>query len=616
MGGAVHRCACRPGPGVTAHDDDSENDGERVVAEVSERSYSTDVVIVGGGPTGLSLALHLDMYGIDCTLVESEPATRGHPKGNTNNARTMELFRKLGVADGVRDLGVPADHPFDIAFFTRFNGFEIARGRTPSRIERLQTRAAAAATDQVPEPPHRANQMFVEQLLFERVATRPHITRKFGCTARSFIQDSDGVTVTIADRDGTVETLRARYVVGCDGSRSLVRRTLGIKYGGEAQLMDVFLAGLFTSVHLRIPDLYPKFVGHRRAWMYMSLNPDVHLVMISLNGADEFLMQIPTQAGTTVDTDSIVARVKKAIGVDIAVEIISHRQWNAGAYLVAEKYQSGRAFLAGDAAHLYTPTGGYGLNTGIDDSSNLAWKLAAVISGWGGEGLLASYEYERRKTALRSSEVARGLGKTRIKVEVPAVAEEDSPAGQSARNIIAQSPFVTTHHFTLPEDRDFLGVILGARYDGSPLIVADGPPPADSLEHYVPSSIPGGRAPHLWLDRARGPGSSLYDHIGSGFALLRFGGSSDTSRLETAAQSGEIPLQIVDVQLPEARALYDRNFYLVRPDGYIAWCGDALPNDVDGLLDIVLGRNLLGRTSKTPADVDIVDDDGVRRAVL
>jgi hypothetical protein len=194
-------------------------------------------------------------------------------------------------------------------------------------------------------------------------------------------------------------------------------------------------------------------------------------------------------------------------------------------------------------------------------------------------------------------------------VEVPAVAEQDSLAGQTARDIVAQSPFVTTHHFTLPEDRDFLGVILGARYDGSPLIVSDEPPPADSLEGYVPSSIPGGRAPHLWLDRDRGHGSSLYDRLGCGFALLRFGGSSDTSKLDDAARSGEIPLQIVEVALPEARALYDRNFYLVRPDGYIAWRGDALPDDVDGLLDI-----LLGRKPKTPADVGILHDEAVRRA--
>jgi 2-polyprenyl-6-methoxyphenol hydroxylase-like FAD-dependent oxidoreductase len=197
--------------------------------------------------------------------VETEPTTRGHPKGNTNNARTMELFRKLGIADGVRELGIPADHPFDIAFFTRFSTFEIARGRTPSRAERLEMRRRAPPTDQVCEPPHRANQMYVERLMAERAAARPHIRLKFGCTAQSFLQDADSVTVSVVDAQGRAETWRARYVVGCDGSRGITRKALGINYGGEAQLMDVFLAGLFTAVHVRVPDMYPKFVGHRRA---------------------------------------------------------------------------------------------------------------------------------------------------------------------------------------------------------------------------------------------------------------------------------------------------------------------------------------------------------------
>ncbi len=220
---------------------------------------STDVLVIGGGPTGLSMALHLDMHGIDCVLVETEPATRGHPKGNTNNARTMELFRKLGIADAVRELGVPADHPFDIAFFTRFSSFEIARGRTPSRAERMEMRRLAPPTDQVVEPPHRANQMYVERLMYERAATRPHIGMKFGWTARSLVQDVEGVTVSIVDAQGRQEIWRAHYVVGCDGGRSMVRKALGIKYGGEAQLMNVFLAGLFTAVHLRVPDMYQKY---------------------------------------------------------------------------------------------------------------------------------------------------------------------------------------------------------------------------------------------------------------------------------------------------------------------------------------------------------------------
>ena len=234
----------------------------------------------------------------------------------------MELFRKLGIADGVRELGVPADHPFDIAFFTRFSTFEIARGRTPSRAERLEMRRLAPASDQVCEPPHRANQMYVERLMFERAAARPHIRMKFGWSAKSFAQDEQGVTVTIADVQGREETLRTRYVVGCDGGRGMVRRALGIKYGGEAQLMDVFLAGLFTAVHLRVPDMYQKFVGHRRAWMYMAMNPDRASGDDLAQRRGRIHHADPDRTRHRMDEAAIVARVKTAIGADVPVELI------------------------------------------------------------------------------------------------------------------------------------------------------------------------------------------------------------------------------------------------------------------------------------------------------
>jgi 2-polyprenyl-6-methoxyphenol hydroxylase-like FAD-dependent oxidoreductase len=574
------------------------------VTQHSDTSRATDVIVIGGGPVGLCMVLQLAMYGIRSVLVEAAAETRWHPKGNTNNARTVEIFRRLGIADAVRGLGVPADHPFDVAFFTRYNAFEIARGRTPSQRERLALRELAPATHQVAEPPHRANQMYLERLLFERATALPEVTLKFGCTAEAFVQDSDGVAVTVTNADAKEEIWRGRYIVGCDGSRGVVRRMLGIKYGGEEQLMNVFMSGLFTSVHLRIPDLLPKFLGRRRAWMYVALNVDAQVIMISLNGRDEFMMHIPTRDGRSLDEAAVRARVRHAIGADIPVELVSRREWNAGAYLVADRYQFGRAFLAGDSAHLYTPTGGFGLNTGVDDTGNLAWKLAAVLHGWGGVRLLDSYEAERRPVALRSVNVSRNLGKARMNVEIAPVTEEDSPAGAAARDALARSEFITTNHFILPEERDWLGVILGGRYDGSPVIVADGATPPDSLEEYVPSDLPGGRAPHVWLDRGRGPGSSLYDRLGPGLTLLRLGDRpADATALTTAAQTRGIPLHVVDVTLAEASELYRRQLYLVRPDHYIAWRGDALPDDVDSLLAVVTGASDAARPSaqRTPS---------------
>jgi 2-polyprenyl-6-methoxyphenol hydroxylase-like FAD-dependent oxidoreductase len=513
----------------------------------------------------------------------------------------MEIFRRLSIADAIRGLGLPADHPFDIAFFTRLSTFEIARGHTPSCKDRLATREKSLPTDQVPEPPHRANQMYVEKYLYERTKTRPNITLRFGMTAESFGQDEEGVSVSLRAADGSGrEEWRAAYIVGCDGSRGLTRGSLGIKYAGEEELMDVFMAGLFTTVYMRIPDLYPRFVGHRPAWMYVAVNPDLRAQIICLNGKDEFMIHLPTKDGDVMNDATITERVRRAIGADIPIEILGFRQWSAGTYLVAERYQDGRAFLAGDAAHLYAPTGGFGMNTGIDDASNLSWKLAASVQGWGGPGLLATYELERRPIALRNAGAARELGLSRHDVAVTPVIEEDSPAGEKARQEVQQSDFITKSHFLVPEDRDSLGVTLGARYDGSPIIAADGAPPADSLETYAPSSVPGGRAPHLWIGEGRGMGHSLYDHLGPGFTLLCVATApEDADRFEDAARNRGLPMKILAVDHPDARKLYDRRLYLIRPDQCIAWRGDDVPDDLDGLLSLVTGGKPAAGTSES-----------------
>ena len=432
------------------------------------------VAIVGGGPIGLALALHLDMYGVASTVFNTEAETRWHPKGNIHNARTMELFRKLGIADKIRALGLPGDHPFDVAYFTRLNGYEIARGRTPSRDERLRMRQTGAATDQLPEPTHRVNQMYVERLLFDEASRRANITMRFGWTVEDVVENRDGVAIRARrSADGATEAWRSAYLVGCDGSRSTVRKALGIRYEGEDHLMNVFMGGEFVSIHMSIPGFY-GVLGARRAWMYLTINPDTRIVIITLNGVDEFMMHKRRSAGETVDEAGIRMTIQRAIGADIPVQIVSQRAWHAGGYLVAEQFGRGRMLLAGDAAHLFTPTGGFGLNTGIDDIANLAWKLAAVVQGWGGDKLLATYEIERKPVAVRNTGVARDMGRAWHDLEVTSVIEQASPEGEAARRQAALSSFVVENHFVRPEDRDWLGVVLGARYDDSPIVVADG----------------------------------------------------------------------------------------------------------------------------------------------
>jgi 2-polyprenyl-6-methoxyphenol hydroxylase-like FAD-dependent oxidoreductase len=555
------------------------------------------VAIVGGGPVGLVLALYLDFYGVRCTIFNTEPEARLHPKGNGQNARTMEHYRQLGFSDDIRKLGLPDDHPFDQAYFTRLSTHEIYRFPMPNRAERIAMRRQMPVTDQLPEPMYHVNQMYVERHLLERVRRTPSIDARFGWQVQWFTQDENGVRVHAASTDGAeAVTWTARYAVACDGGRSMVRKTLGIGYEGDVQKKDAYWAGQFFSVHMRIPDLYPKFVGHRRAWMYWAVNPDPDTrgVIFALNGIDEFMMLIKPKAGRTeVDTDEVARWVQKSIGADIPVQVIGYYPWSAGQALVAERYKAGRIMIAGDAAHLFTPTGGFGMNTGIDDSANLAWKLAAMVQGWGGPRLLDSYEAERKPIGYRNTGASRKYAARMHDAVVPEEVEEDGPRGDAARKAASELSYVRKNHFVRVEEEDAVGVQLGARYDGSPIVVGDGVPPPEvfpeDYDWYTPRGLPGGRAPHAWLDAERVMGSSLFDRFGKGFTLLRFDPAVPSGALEQAAAERNIPLLVLDVDLPELRALYERDLALIRPDQYIAWRGDRLPADVGGLLASVTG---------------------------
>jgi 2-polyprenyl-6-methoxyphenol hydroxylase-like FAD-dependent oxidoreductase len=560
---------------------------------------TSQVAIVGGGPVGLVLALFLDFHGLKSTIFNTEPTARWHPKGNGQNARTMELYRRLGFSDEVRRLGLPADHPFDQAYFTRLSAHEIFRFAMPSRDERIAMRRQMPVTDQLPEPMFHVNQMYVERYLLDRVRALPGIDVRFGWEVDWFTQDETAVRLHARRSDGSGEaTWTVAYAAACDGGRSFIRKTLGIAYEGDVQNKDAYWAGQFFSIYMRIPELYLKFVGQRQAWMYWAVNPDPHTrgVIFALNGVDEFMMLIKPERGRTdVDIVEVADWVKRTIGADIAVEILGYHPWQAGQALVAERYRAGRIFIAGDAAHLFTPTGGFGLNTGIDDSANLAWKLAAVLQGWGGPRLLDSYEAERKPIGYRNTGASRKYAMRMHDAVVPDDVERDGPAGDAARAAAAKLSYVRYNHFNRPEDMDAVGVQIGGRYDGSPVIISDGEPPPDKFpetyDEYVPSGLPGGRAPHVWLDDVRDMGSSLFDKFGRGFTLLRCNGAAaETAALEHAAATHGIPLTILDVTVPEARALYGRDLALIRPDQYIAWRGDRLPNDLDALLARVTGH--------------------------
>lgn len=547
---------------------------------------TTSVAIVGGGPVGVMLALFLDRHAVQSVVFNTERVTRWHPKGSTHNARSMEHYRRLGISPKIRQLGLPQDHPTDVAYFTRFMEWELARLRMPSELEQKERVASSDPTDQVLEPIHRANQMYVEQLLLEHAQTRPNITLRFGWRVDDFREDRAGVQIrSESSSSGATEAWWAQFLVGCDGGQSFVRRELGIRYEGYEALEQAFHGGSMLATYLQAPALAHNFVGNRRAWQYWAINPEIRTALISLNGDGDFLMfSKPSDPNLAPNDAEIGWIVQRCAGAEIPVMILGHRPWTAGVALVAERFGAGRVLLAGDAVHLFTPVGGFGMNTGIDDAANLSWKLAAMVQGWGGPQLLASYEKERKPIATRNTVAARQLAQRYGAINIPPTLEEHTGAGEAARRELGS--FLSTFSELFAS----IGVQLGCRYDDSPIIVPDGAPPRDDFTRYTPSGVPGGRAPHFWMDDGRGMGSSLFDHLGVGFTLLRLGRQiGQSTSIETAAQARGIPLRVLDVTAPWARDLYERNLVLIRPDQHIGWRGDDPPRDLDQLFATLLG---------------------------
>jgi 2-polyprenyl-6-methoxyphenol hydroxylase-like FAD-dependent oxidoreductase len=547
-------------------------------------SSTVPVVVVGGGPVGLILALFLDHYGVPSTVVNDDPSPCDLPRGSTYNARTMEHFRRLGIAEQVRELGLPPDHPTDVAYFTRYNGFELARLPMPSTNGKRHAVAKAADTDQIPEPLHRSNQMYVERLLFRQAQARG-ITLRFGWRVTEVRQDDSGVVVeAVHTEHGTPHAWRAEYVVGCDGSQSIVRAAVGTRYTGNGAVDQGILGRRASASHLRIPTLYRDFLAGRRAWSYWALNHELAINLIALNGRDEFFLLTSSLDPADPDPGRVAELVRRAVGASIPMDVLGHRAWTPGLALVVDRFADRRVLLAGDAAHLFTPTGGFGMNTGIDDVANLSWKLAATLAGWGGARLLDSYELERRPIAVRNTAAARQLNKNLGNIELAAALEDDTVAGREERRRVGALLSTYSEQFAS------IGVQLAARYDGSPVISADGDPPADSPVNYTPTSVPGGRAPHAWCGRRRGPGDSMFDRFGTGFTVLRLGSRpSDVTPVLTAARARHIPVTVLTVASPEIRDMYERDLALIRPDQHVAWRGNRPPADADALLASVTG---------------------------
>jgi 2-polyprenyl-6-methoxyphenol hydroxylase-like FAD-dependent oxidoreductase len=547
-------------------------------------AHVCEVLIAGGGPCGLMLAIELARRGVDALLVDEKSDTAFNPQANATQARTMEYYRRLGFAAEVRFAGLPSDYPTDIAYFTRFATYELARFRLPSARE-AHTRATPLASGwSAAELPHRISQKYVERIL-RKHAEAAGASINFGWRLIDFAEVGDGVTAAIEGVDGRAHRrVRARYLVGADGPRSFVRTRLGLRYTGAAGVPRDFMGGRMYAIYLRCPSFY-SVAQHPRAWMHVTYNRDRRAFMAAVDGSGEFAFHTQLRdhedESLISDTDAH-AMFESAVGRPVRAELLSRCSWTAGHALVAERFARGRVLLAGDAAHLFTPAGGLGYNTAVEDAVNLGWKLAHVIRGIAPASLLDSYEIERQALARRNTGYARTLADSLAYMPAPSALEDPTEEGEEARRDAGRHLHDHARmEFSIP------GITLGGRYDGSPIIVSDGTsPPPDAMNRYEATACPGGRPPHIWLAND----VSLFDHFDLDWTLLRLGPHApDATPFRSVAAAFGLKLQVVEVPDQTVRDLYDRDLVLIRPDQMVAWRGQRA-DGADGILAKAIGR--------------------------
>jgi 2-polyprenyl-6-methoxyphenol hydroxylase-like FAD-dependent oxidoreductase len=534
------------------------------------------VLIAGGGPVGMTLACELSRRGIACLLVERNPTTTRHPKMDITNARSMELFRRLGVVDALRAVAVPETSNFDVSWITNLTGHELHRFRYPSvsdwrRLIRERNDGSMPA-----EPPMRVSQVEIEPVLQRAVQAAPMVEAQWGVELEDVAQDHEAVTATLRRADGAIEQVRCRYLVGCDGGTSRVRGCLGIRLEGQSRVQQRFLTH-FRSTEV---DLLQRW---GIAWHYQSAAG----TLIAQNDSDVWTLQTRWPQEMAPDDVDVPALLRGFAGRDFAHEILVANAWTPH-FVVAERYGQGRVLLAGDAVHQYVPTGGYGMNTGIGDACDLGWKLAAILHGYGGPRLLASYELERRPVGRRNCDAARRHSDARA--EIAAVYREasdltaPSPVGDAARAAAGRRIAALGN-----AENESYGIELGYAYADSEVICADpGADIPDDPLHYVATTAPGARMPSVLM----GDGVPIFDRLGLWFTLACFGAPASEALLAAAARRG-VPLAVLRTDDPEIIKIYGRGLLLVRPDQHIAWRGTACEDarTADAIVSRVLGWN-------------------------
>ena len=536
---------------------------------LTPKATDTDVLIIGAGPVGLTLAVDLGRRGVRCMLVEQKSAPHMWPKMERCNARSMEIYRRLGLAEKIRAAGLPSWVPMDVFIVHSLVEPPLLHLPYPS-VDAAKRQIAASHDGTLPlEPYQLISQYTLEPLLKSVAETLPRVTVRYGCEFVSFEQDAASVTAELSE-GGKTSRVAAKYLVGCDGGTSAIRKQLDIALSGEGNILQL------RQALYRCDDLFERIaIGTGRHYH------------VADNQATQLIVQDSTRHFTlhsVVEKDEdMAAMFEKTVAMPVQYEMLYVGEWRQN-LLVADRFIDGRVLLAGDAVHLMIPTGGLGMNTGVGDAIDLGWKLAGTLAGWGGPGLLASYEAERRPTGTRNVGASRyaSLGRRKWRGQWRPNIHDNTPEGAATRaNLVAVADVEQR------KTNEMVGAELGYHYAGSPLIAAEpGEPPYDYID-YTPSTFPGVRLPHVWLDGGR----AAQDCIGDDYTLLRLGGNrAEAAALAAAFARIGAPFTTLDLAGQTARDVYGYDLILVRPDLHVVWRGNAPPDEPDWLAAIATGH--------------------------